>query len=697
MGRPGHHVEEKAEVMGTILEALAVIKGKDATGGAFDAVAQKIQRISRAASALNRDVQKQMNIAAGAERAATRMERASSMIGSGAKMAAGAAAAYGGSRAVSALAHETVKAASDRAHEQVRAAASGMSPQEVKEAGDLAAEVSHKYKSISETEIMHSARNIRSVVGSFEEATKIIDPLMRLRVVALGAHPEKAGELGEDFDKLVKGMEIKGVTQDMPKFLHYMEGMAKAINVFGDTLRPTDYYEMFKYGRASTNALSDDFMLKTAPTLAQELGGSSAGKALSSFHTQFVGGKMSNKAVEMLNDLGLIDPDKVIKTSTGNIKGVKPGGVIGGGYLTPGQEDPYQWVNKILIPAMQKKGLTTEQINEKLKGVAEPLLPKGASEQETIAAAASQTTTAQMMTIFATQQKRIDKDQHLVEHAEGLEAAERFQRDDPKVIRKSIESQTDNYLANTANPFQPAVNGGMNWLASGLSYMSDRAKKDPMRSAAELGFGAGLVSAISADATMATAGKFGLGSGTSWGLTRFMGVLAPILEIASRRGEMVETESSKRRGGLHADKFNALADIAASERAGDVYGHGDPAYDAQLKALNDGKLAKIEAELSDLGYAGPGTPGRGQMASQWTVDDIRKATGIGGSSEPVKAEVVGEATLKTEITVSPSPDFLARVSQTVQNGINAFRSSGGPSTGTAGSTGKSMPEAGPPQ
>jgi hypothetical protein len=74
--------------------------------------------------------------------------------------------------------------------------------------------------------------------------------------------------------------------------------MAKALNVFGDTLRPTDYYEMFKYGRAATNALSDDFMLKTAPTLAQELGGSSAGKALSSFYTQFVGGKMSNKAVE---------------------------------------------------------------------------------------------------------------------------------------------------------------------------------------------------------------------------------------------------------------------------------------------------------------------------------------------------------------------------------------------------------------
>jgi hypothetical protein len=682
--------------MSTILEALAVIKGKDATGGTFDAVANKIGRISRAANALNRDVQKQLNLAAGAERAASRMERASSMIGNSAKMAVGAAAAYGGGRAVSALAHETVKAASDRAHETTRMAASGMTEQEIKEAGDLAGSMSAKYKSLSQTEIMHTARNVRSVVGTFEEATKIIDPLMKLRVVAQGAHPEKSEELGEDFDKLVKGMEIKGVTQDLGKFNHYIDGMAKALNVFGDTLRPTDYYEMFKYGRAATNALSDDFMLKTAPTLAQELGGSSAGKALSSFHTQFVGGKMSNKAVEMLDDLGLIDKDKIIKTSTGNVKGVKPGGIIGGGYLTPGQEDPYLWVNKVLIPAMQKKGMTSEQINDAMKGISGPQLPKGAKEQEVIAAAASQQTTAQMMGIFATQQARIEKDKHLVENAEGASAAERFQRDDPKVIRKSIEAQVDNLLGNTANPFQPGVNTGMNWLASGLSYMSERAKKDPLRSGAEIAFGAGAVSAMSADATMATLGKvFGTGGG-SFGLTRLTAMLAPILDIATRSDIMPPTETGKRLAGMHADKFDALADIADSERAAAIYGDSDPTYLAQLKAMNDAKRAKIESELTDLGYAGPGVPGRGMYAGQYSIADIQRATGIGGSAEPVKAEVVGNATLETTVKVEPSPDFLTRIEQTVHNAINAFRSSGGPATGSAGSTGQSMPEAGPP-
>ncbi len=43
---------------------------------------------------------------------------------------------------------------------------------------------------------------------------------------------------------------------------------------------------------------------------------------------------------------------------------------------------------------------------------------------------------------------------------------------------------------------------------------------------------------------------------------------------------------------------------------------------------------------------------------------------IGGpeSSEPVKAGVVGNATLETKVTVSPSPDLLAKIDQRMQNG-----------------------------
>ncbi len=123
--------------MPTILEALAVIKGKDSTGNTFDSIANKIQRISKAANALNRDVQKQLNIASAAGKQVERLERASSAIGNGARLTAGAAATYGAERAATALIEHTAKAAAARAHEEVRMSASGMSDNEIKEASDL--------------------------------------------------------------------------------------------------------------------------------------------------------------------------------------------------------------------------------------------------------------------------------------------------------------------------------------------------------------------------------------------------------------------------------------------------------------------------------------------------------------------------------------------------------------------------------
>ena len=657
--------------MPTILEALAVIKGKDSTGGVFDSVAAKIQRLSRAANALNRDVQKQMNMASVAEKQVARLDRAHASIGTGARMAAGAAAAYGAGHVAASLIEHTYKASAERAHEQVRMGASGMTPDEIADADKLSATLSNKYKSLSQTEIMHTARNVRAVVGNFEEATKILDPLMQLRVVALGAHPEKAEELGEDFDKLVKGMEIKGVTQDLGKFNHYIDGMSKALNVFGDTLRPTDYYEMFKYGRAATNALSDDFMLKTAPTLAQELGGSSTGKALSSFYTQMVGGKMSNKAVEALQEYGLIDPSKVIKTSTGNVKGVKPGGVLGSEYLQPGSTDPYLWVNNTLLPALAKKGVTDP-----------------AKIQEVIAAIASQTTTAQMMSIFATQQARILKDQHLVAGAEGKDAAVRFQSDDPKVAMKSVGAQTENLLGNLGNAGMPAATKGLNWLASALSWTSEQADKHPDRAVPVAQWGLGMLGAISIDS-----GRWLFGKGSEWGATKAIGKLAPVLALTQLADSIMDDNDIERLKKYEAgprSRFDQLHALDEKDSAAGIY--GDPDFEAYVRGQNATKRAALENELTGFGYNPAITQGRYGQGPAWSVDDINKASG-GPSAEPAKAEVVGNATLSTTVEVRAGDGFWATVEQKIDNAINAFRASGGPASGSAGSTGRSMPEA----
>jgi hypothetical protein len=165
------------------------------------------------------------------------------------------------------IASESIRALAEaigaRIHEAVRMETAGFRPEEIEEGKRLAAHLSTKYPSVSQTALMHMFRNMVGTTGDVEEAKKAMEGFAPLRVVAQAARPGQSIE--EDIDVLMKAMEIKGVTQNPKEFKEYMEGIAKGLNAFGDTLRPYDYYEMIKYGRQASAALSTNYMLQVAP------------------------------------------------------------------------------------------------------------------------------------------------------------------------------------------------------------------------------------------------------------------------------------------------------------------------------------------------------------------------------------------------------------------------------------------------
>lgn len=91
---------------------------------------------------------------------------------------------------------------------------------------------------------------------------------------------------------------------------------------------------------------------------------------------------------------------------------------------------------------------------------------------------------------------------------------------------------------------------------------------------------------------------------------------------------------------------------------------------------------------------------RDMYRREWGYDADPASDGLslpaGGGGE-VKAQIEGNAELTTTVKVEASPYFMTTVNQIVDNKINAFRSSGGPATGSTGSTGRSSPDASPPQ
>ena len=435
-----------------IVETQAKITASDQTGGTFGQIAQKMRSMENAANAAQKSLRAAGRAGAVAEGISTKAQMAAgaALSSSGlATYAAGAATAL----ASGAAAHAMIEAGSKRIHEALRMSASGMSAREIQDATLETAKLAKAFPSVKQVDLMHMLRNARTIAGGFEEAAGVMEEMTKIRVIAQMARP--GADVTEDLDQLLKGIEIKGATQNPKQFKEYMEGIAKGLNTFGDTLKPYQYYEMFKYGRQATPGLSEKFILSTAPTLAQELGGSSYGKAVSAFNAAIVGNIMKHSAIKDFQSLGLIDKNDLLMTKTSEAKGLKPGAHIQGWRLA--QSDPNEWVKQYLLPALARAGVKDKE---------DILARVGALFQNQQA--------SQMVQLLATQQSRINKDAAMQAGAKGSSAAGEFQSKDPSLAWQGLKNAGEGLAAMLGKSFGKTLAPAMNELGQAIAGYTAR-------------------------------------------------------------------------------------------------------------------------------------------------------------------------------------------------------------------------------
>lgn len=442
--------------MTTVLDAKAVITGEDRTGPAFDSIERRIAAASKSAAHI---AGASARVAAASKQAASAAAATAGLGGSGATggLMAGAAAAYRNAAALATTvgagvaAHKAIAASNARLHEQIRMNVAGMTAEEISAATAKAAEISAKMPSIRQTDALDMIRNARSIVGSYEEAAKLMEPLAKLRVIAQARRPGE--EVGEDFDLLLKGIEIKGATQDPEEFKRYMEGIGKGLNI-SDTLKPHQWYEMFKYGRQATPGLSEKFILTTGPSLAESLGGSSYGKAVSAFNSAVVGNKIKHTEIKDLIKMGLVDRKDVEELKSGEFK-FKPGAHVKGWQMA--QADPNEWVRKYLLPAFERVGITKqEDILSRISGLFQNM------------------TAAQMVSILATQQARIDKDAAMYGKARGLDAADVYTSKDPNTAWQGLKNAFGDLSGALGESFSASLAPTMTDLSRSIASYTQR-------------------------------------------------------------------------------------------------------------------------------------------------------------------------------------------------------------------------------
>lgn len=357
-----------------------------------------------------------------------------------AKLAAvGAMGVVAGGAALAGMA-KLVSHGQELVHQQALMRSAGMDNKEIAEATTKAWQNTRDVMGTGVSENLKNIRELRMVFGDTTEAMANLQNVTKAQVVL---NAVRGAGAGDQVFAIAKALEVKGVSMDPAHFTALLDAMTKAITASGGKVLGTDFFTAFKYGRTATQGWDDKFVGTILPTLIQEMKGGGGGgqggpgNALQSAFQAVVGGVMSNKAANEFVRLGLVDPHKIIRTSTGNVKGVGPGGVRGASDF---QTDPYEWVQRYLVPALKAKGITTPE-----------------AIRDEVSHMFANRTAQQMMTMFATQQTRFEKDATLIRGAQGLGAYDDLQKTDPATQMKNFTAAWQNLLTALGAPLvEPA-------------------------------------------------------------------------------------------------------------------------------------------------------------------------------------------------------------------------------------------------
>jgi hypothetical protein len=426
-----------------VLESKLIIGASDETGAAFASVMARINEMSAKLAAVNKGFTPPPSFT-GPSRATVAATTAAAPVAAAIprsvlippvappppsasflETALGAIATFTGIKAVVGGFHEAM----EQQHERMRQDLAAMSADEIAKGEKLSADLAAKYPSVPQSEIMHSLRTARTVTGSFDEATDVLEPLTKLRVIAQAASPGTSAEdMRAEFDKLVKALEVAGVATDKPKLNSYINDVAKSLNAFGDQIKPEDYFDMLRYGRQASSRISERFLMTTLATLGSEFGGSNVGTALSGFNQAVVGNRFTHTAALGFAQLGLIDDKDLARTKTGEIKGILPGRHVKDVQLA--QSDPDLWIKQDYLPALTKAGITT---------------PDAISAR--IAQDFTNRNAANLVTQIALQQNKLEKNTALWNQASGLTGADVLNSKDASTAFAGVGNAIERWIA----------------------------------------------------------------------------------------------------------------------------------------------------------------------------------------------------------------------------------------------------------
>ena len=246
----------------------------------------------------------------------------------------------------------------------------------------------------------------------------------------------------------------------------------------GSTIHSEDYLNFARRSSTAGLALDEHFRNKTMPTLMQEMGGDQLGTSLRAFAKTNQGAHTPHGTLKEFIDLGLAKDEQFNKLKNGQLSGFKFGEHIEGYDLS--RSDPAAWIQKYFIPALEKKGITSQK--DQLDEVAKIY----------------QGTGSKIVELLITQQQLLQRREEQTEAASGIDGSLKMQGDSAiqqwHGLQEALESfagtLTSPIMADAAHALGAISHSVAEWSASLAKFQGEHPVFGKAAAAVPVGIGA---------------------------------------------------------------------------------------------------------------------------------------------------------------------------------------------------------------
>ena len=240
--------------------------------------------------------------------------------------------------------------------------------------GEEAVARANNWARASKTAGVSMAENIeifRDGLATFSDArhAEMAAPVMQRMKYANEAlfGAENAADKTRQLYDLLKVIDLRGATNNAAEFAAEADKIQRVLTSTGGRVGAQEYRDLISRGGVAAKRMDSDAFYNVLEPMVQDMGGHSVGTGLMSAYQNLYNGKTTTAAARRLQELNLINPNQVEYDKTGQLKRLKVGSIKDSELYA---KNPFEWIDKTLVPALHAQGITgTDNIVKEISGL----------------------------------------------------------------------------------------------------------------------------------------------------------------------------------------------------------------------------------------------------------------------------------------------------------------------------------------